>query len=283
MSTSTDDITSISTCANCGRGEESTGDLKGCTACKVVKYCNRDCQIAHRPQHKKECRKRAAELHDEALFKQPPQNEDCPICFLRLPTLESGYRHKTCCGKRICSGCIHAVCLTTGDNICPFCRAPLPNEEEGIKQAKKRVEIGDVEAIYGLGCFYDEGRYGLPQNREKALELWHRAAELGHARSCCSIGINYWNGRGVKERDTTKGKHYWELGAMGGNTNARYNLGFVEYHAGNMDRSQVLVLGRITILVIVIGMEEALKGIKRRANITWSFQPWGDLQLQGAI
>ena len=64
MSTSTDD--DIILCANCGKGEESAGDLKACTACKMVKYCNRDCQIAHRKQHKKKCKKRAAELHDEA-------------------------------------------------------------------------------------------------------------------------------------------------------------------------------------------------------------------------
>ena len=25
--------------------------------------------------------------HDEELFKQPPLNEDCPICMLPLPTL----------------------------------------------------------------------------------------------------------------------------------------------------------------------------------------------------
>ena len=66
MSTSTDD--DIVLCANCDKGEESAGDLKACTACKMVKYCNRECQIAHRPQHKKACKKRAAELHDEALF-----------------------------------------------------------------------------------------------------------------------------------------------------------------------------------------------------------------------
>jgi len=49
-------------CANCGKGEESANDLKACTACKMVKYCNRECQIAHRPQHKK-AKKRAAEIH----------------------------------------------------------------------------------------------------------------------------------------------------------------------------------------------------------------------------
>jgi len=62
----------VSVCANCGKGEEESGKLKSCTACKLVKYCSRECQIAHRPQHKRECRRRAAELHDEKLFKQPP-------------------------------------------------------------------------------------------------------------------------------------------------------------------------------------------------------------------
>ena len=48
----------ISTCANCGKGGEGDDDiqLKTCTACKMVKYCSRECQIAHRPQLKKECK-----------------------------------------------------------------------------------------------------------------------------------------------------------------------------------------------------------------------------------
>ena len=58
----------IDTCAACGK--EGSDGLKACAACFMVKYCNRDCQIAHRPQHKKECKKRAAEIYDEALFKE---------------------------------------------------------------------------------------------------------------------------------------------------------------------------------------------------------------------
>ena len=49
MATDNNNNTSITICANCGKGEESSGDLKACTACKLVKYCNRECQIAHRP------------------------------------------------------------------------------------------------------------------------------------------------------------------------------------------------------------------------------------------
>ena len=45
--------TSEGICANCGKGEEAGSSLKACTACKLVKYCSRDCQLAHRPQHKR--------------------------------------------------------------------------------------------------------------------------------------------------------------------------------------------------------------------------------------
>lgn len=53
------DSNSISVCAACGK---SGDNLKACMACHLVKYCNRECQNFHRPKHKKECRKRAAEL-----------------------------------------------------------------------------------------------------------------------------------------------------------------------------------------------------------------------------
>jgi len=53
--------TPIDMCANCGKGEEHSNKLKTCTACLSVKYCSRDCQAAHRKQHKKACKQRAAE------------------------------------------------------------------------------------------------------------------------------------------------------------------------------------------------------------------------------
>ena len=73
-------------CAECGK-EEGGGaiSLKMCMSCTSVKYCNAKCQRNHWPKHKKECKLRAAELRDEALFKDPPAKEDCPICFLPMP------------------------------------------------------------------------------------------------------------------------------------------------------------------------------------------------------
>ena len=240
MSKSIDDEINISLCANCGKGEESAGDLKACTACKMVDYCNRDCQIAHRPQHKKACKKRATELHDEKLFKQPPPKGDCPICMLLLPSLHrTGSKYRSCCGKRICSGCIYAVEKRDVVGLCPFCRTPAPAIDELVEQIKKRVEVDDAEGIRNIGVCYYGGLHGLPQDSVKALELWHRAAELESAEAYYNIGGAYdlGNAMGWEGRDEKKANHYYELAAMGGVVEARYNLGCFEEEAGNTGRA----------------------------------------------
>ena len=49
-----------------------------------------------------------SDISDDELFKQQQPNEDCPICLLCLPSLESGSYYYVCCGKIICCGCRHA-------------------------------------------------------------------------------------------------------------------------------------------------------------------------------
>ena len=75
--------------------------------------------------------------------------------------------------------------------------------------------------MYDLGCLYSHGSHELPQNHAKALELYHRAGELEYATSYYSIGNAYYAGDGV-ERDEKKALHYyWELAAMGGDTDTK--------------------------------------------------------------
>jgi len=183
-----------------------------------------------------------AALHDEQLFKQPPPKDDCPICFLRLPYNPSGSVYMACCGKTICSGCVHAFqskITKEEHDVCPFCRTPPPYQGEDAKFVKRyedRVEMNDAEAISIMGVNYALGQHGLPQNWAKALELWHRASELGNATSYYSIGTAYLRGDGV-ESDDKKATHYFELAAMGGNAKARHNLGAMEANLGNMNRA----------------------------------------------
>ena len=105
--TSSENSLSSNTCANCGK--EGSDVTNTCNKCKTVMYCNAACKKKHRHKHKKECERRVAELHDEKLFKQPPQlEEDCPICMIRLPMIAKGRIYMNCCGKVICRGCIYA-------------------------------------------------------------------------------------------------------------------------------------------------------------------------------
>jgi len=62
----------MDTCAACGKAGDN---LKACTACKSVKYCNRDCQISHRPQHKRACKARAADIYFTALERAEQKGE----------------------------------------------------------------------------------------------------------------------------------------------------------------------------------------------------------------
>lgn len=57
-------------CASCGKAEVDDAKLKKCAACKSLRYCSVRCQREHRPQHKKACKKRVAELRDELLFRK---------------------------------------------------------------------------------------------------------------------------------------------------------------------------------------------------------------------
>ena len=189
--------TIITTCANCGKAESDDINLKRCTACKMVKYCSRDCQVAHRPKHKKECKRRAAELFDEELFKDPPEGEECPICMLPLPFDGNRISFHSCCGKTVCFGCLHAEIKEDirngkgpeGRGACAFCRAldTRYSEREKFDRLNKGVERNDANTIEQLAVYYKNGDMGLEKDLVKAVELFEKAGELGRASAICIL------------------------------------------------------------------------------------------------
>jgi len=98
------------------------------------------------------------------------------------------------------------------------------------------MEVDDPVAIYNIGSFCFRGLYSFAQDYDKALELWHRAAELGHSGAYHNIGRAYACGEGL-ERDEKKGIHYYEIAAMKGSSASRFGLGLFEGRSGNMDRA----------------------------------------------
>jgi len=225
-------------CACCGIAEGDDIKLKTCTACKSARYCSVKCQKEHRSQHKQECKKRAAELRDELLFKQPESNHygDCPICCLPLLLDEHKSLMSPCCSKRICNGCVHANQMRELEgNLqqkCPFCRHPTPKTaKESETRMMKRIEVNDSFATFQMGLRrHDEG------NHEEAFKYWTKAVELGDVESHYLLSTMYQGGPGV-EKDEKKEVYHLEQAAIGGDRGARYNLGCTEAENGNFERA----------------------------------------------
>ena len=220
-------------CASCGIAALDNVKLKKCT-CELVKYCSDECRDNHREQHEEECKKRMAELNEQLLFTQPESSYhgDCPICFLPLSLDLSKSTMKSCCSKLICKGCDHAHHISNKQKICPFCREPVPkNDEEIDKRRMKRVEANDPVELSQMGAErYEEGDY------DTAFEYFTKAAELGDLKAHHNLGYMHDRGEGV-EKDEEKAVYHYEKAAIGGDPSARFNLGNHEARNGRVDKA----------------------------------------------
>ncbi|EJK71048.1 hypothetical protein THAOC_07543 [Thalassiosira oceanica] len=218
-------------CAGCGIASKSDGkDLKMC-ACRVVMYCGKACQKAHRSQHKEECRMMIQVAHNDKLFAKPPPPEDCHICCHRLPLEESQSTYHNCCGKRICNGCLFANSLRNiefGEDPCPFCRSV----DNSTKAMMLRMEKKDGRAFHIMGTQHFVGGSGFKKDLNKAYEYWTKGAEYGSAECHASIGGFHFGEGGPSAFDAKKARTHFELAAMQGNVGARHNLGMMELNAG---------------------------------------------------
>eukprot|EP00984_Skeletonema_dohrnii_P022030 scaffold11147_cov79-Skeletonema_dohrnii-CCMP3373.AAC.2 len=225
---SEDSSADTSSCASCGIAQVDDIELKECATCDLVKYCSEECQKNYIPQHEEACKKRAAELHDEILFKEPESTHrgDCPICMLPLSLdLECVL---ICCSKLICKGCNHANKMREAeaslDPSCPICQESLtftPDEYE--KFMMKRIEANDPVVIRHKGV--EQAQKG---DYSSAFEYFTKAAELGDIEAHFELSLWYRDGHGV-EKDKQKEVHHLELAAIGGHPTARYNLGCEEW------------------------------------------------------
>jgi tetratricopeptide (TPR) repeat protein len=246
-------------CASCSKAEVDDVKLKICTACRLVKYCSVECQKNHRPQHKKACKKRAAELRDDKLFTQPDESHlgECPICCLPLSLDVTKSIMTTCCCKMICKGCDYANQKREWEQglerKCPFCRELISESDEEIDQNfKERVKANDPVAISQKGCkCHDEGDF------EGAFEYLTKAAELGEPEAHYQLSTMYYKGEGV-EKDKKKEMYHLEEAAIGGHPWARYNLGVEEKEKGRMDRAV-----KHWIIAAKLGCDGSLEAVKK--------------------
>jgi len=221
-------------CAACGIGEDDDIKLKKCTACDLARYCSDKCQLEHLPEHEQICKKRAAELRDEILFKQPEISSlgDCPICLLPV-SFEQHRSVVECCSNMICFGCEYANFAREAKELlehkCPFCRHPVRKSHE--KADLNSMKRNDPVAMREMGMhYYNKGDY------KSAFEYLSKAAGLGDADAHCSLSDMYQEGQGV-QKDEKKQVYHLEEAAIGGHTIARHNLGCKEWENGRPERA----------------------------------------------
>ena len=240
---------SLESCDACGKANEG---LKACNACKLVKYCNIECQVAHRPKHRRACKRTAAELFEQKLFAEPPRRNDCPICMLTMP-LSNECAYMLCCGKMICLGCY--LCLTR--RYCPFCNTPTHrSDDEAKNRLLKRIEkYNDPEAMNMLATDYTVEESGsCLDDYKEAVALYHRAGELGSAVAHLNLGNWY---RGV-ELDKKKASHHYQVSAILGNESARHILGEIARNDGNTEHAM-----RHFMISVKSGLDTSLEEVKR--------------------
>ena len=246
-------------CASCGTAGSDDIKLKNCTACYLVRYCGVKCQKEHRPKHKRECKKRAAELKDEILFKQPESTHlgDCSICCLPLPLDPEKYCLNSCCSKIICQGCncanIQREHVGRLQHICPFCRKSMPNDEEINRRLMKRIEANDPVAM----CHFGTERCKI-RDYEAAFEYWTKAVSLGDVEAHYRLSLLYHNGDGI-EKDKKKEFHHLTEAAIKGHPLARHNIGcFEAVHNDRHDRA-----AKHWIIAANLGHDDSLVSLKK--------------------
>jgi len=236
-------------CSACGKKSDT---LKKCNGCKCVWYCDKDCQNKHRKEHKNYCRRIKKELDKRGekldlgtekdvgpLGKLPPR-EDCPVCMCVLPIAESLQLNFPCCGKTLCRSCDYQHSIKNGrtadsGHTCAFCRTTLAfSAEEILARTRKRVELKDPVAIMSLAMDYGLGKYGLPVDQAKCIDLLRQSVDLGYSHAQCRLGtFHHMGGMGLQKNEE-EGIKYWEKAAESGDLNARHNLG-IEEHNKNRD------------------------------------------------
>jgi len=261
MNSNTDDVDApeqIMYCASCGIAGVDNIKLKRCNSCYLVRYCGVKCQKAHWRQHKVACKKRAAELREERLFKQPERSDlgDCPICLLPLSDDFEKSSIQSCCYKVICNGCAYASFLHGDDgsleDVCAFCRQPYPESEEEIeKNCMRRIEANDPIAMRQMG-----GKCCSVGDYRGSIEYFRKAIKLGDFEAHFQLAASYLDGKGVAA-DMNKAIHHWEEAAMGGNVLARWVLGTQEMRRGKTERAM-----KHFIIGANLGCDKSLKELK---------------------
>ena len=143
----------------------------------------------------------------------------CPICYEEWdPNAKNIIA--SCCLRRLCGTCV----AMTRSAPCPLCRAPRPTTDaEDLARLRRHAEKEVPEALFHLGNAYCMGNLGLEIDMKQSAKILKRAVELGDAEAMVGLGYSYEFGEGVK-RDIKKAKQLYRTAANRGLPSANLYL-----------------------------------------------------------
>ena len=179
-----------------------------------------------------------------------PEREECPVCMLPLPSLQtSESMYWCCCGRIMCCGCIVGQILAKDDNdnyannvdkafLCPFCRVSNSSgeAEHTLEKEMKRANEGNSEAIFRVGQVYYHGERGIKQDKDEGLKWFHRAMKEGSGRAAYILGVAYEHGDGV-DKDIDKAIEYYQKGGDLGDAHSFHSAGILLVKKGMLEEA----------------------------------------------
>ena len=181
------------------------------------------------------------------LWEPIPPTPDCPICLVPITLDRSMVMYYSCCEKEVCYAChkeyrrsVHVMnssrkaALPTLQISCLFCRSSLNRSDAVfIESYKARARRGDGRAAWNLASFHQKGKYGLPMDKSRALQMFHTAANLGSVEATSHLGYLYTVGQYSGTDTQVVGNMYLKAAALKGDVHAHKDLADIEFDNGN--------------------------------------------------
>lgn len=107
-------------------------------------------------------------------------------------------------------------------------RGGLPQDKnEAVRLYKLAATQGNMHAQSNLGYLYQTGGGGLPQDEREAARLYRLAADQGNAGAQANLASMYRAGRGGLPKDDAEAVRLYKLAADHGNMYAQSDLGYL--------------------------------------------------------
>ena len=135
--------------------------------------------------------------------------------------------------------------------------------KERIELTQKRMKANDPEAFVMMGEIYRQGLMGLAKDKKKGLELMKQAADLGSGVAHYVLADEY-SGTGVAEYNKRSFYHL-RLAAIGGVSEARYNLGLQAYAP---EKQQTKLAFKHWVIAARAGNDDSLGKVKEGYDVT---------------